>query len=485
MSFAFQTTPRPYQLAEFEEHHADAGRALWWEQGVGKTKPVIDSMAALHEGGDLDVAVILSPLAIAPNWTLDELPLHLPERIDARTFLWLSKKTGTKKFDAAWSDFSKHPGLKIVSMPYSALRTERARLAIKKLRHKRRVMAVADESWVIKGPGTKITKRALALAKVADYRRVLNGTPVPDKPLDAYSQCRFVDPEVWKRERELKDFLAFQMRYGVWNKEDYHSKWELGDLVAYRNLEEVAEVVAMLGDRLLKKDVLPDLPAKSYQKAYFELEPKQRRIYDELSEELRVTVDGAGTITADMALVLLTRLQQIVSGYLPSDGGVEPYVEICDKNPRLEAFSETVEGVDGQALVWAKYDIDVDLIERRLRQMGRSVVTYDGRVDHDGRERARAGFKAGDFQFFVAKPRVAGAGLTLVEATRSIYYNNGFELFLRLQSEDRNHRIGQHHPVTYTDIVGRETVDEKILSALRRKYELAGSITGDEIREWI
>jgi len=485
MPLAFKTNPRPYQLDEFERHHADESRALWWEQGVGKTKPVIDSMAALHQAGELDVAIVLAPLSVAPNWTLDEIPTHLPE-VDHRTFLWLSKRTGTKKFDDAWNDFARFPGLKILSMPYSALRTERARLAVKKLRKDRRIMSIADESWVIKGPGTKITKRALALAKVSDYRRVLNGTPVPDKPLDAYSQCRFADPDIWKRVHDLKDFKAFQLRYGVWNREDYHSKWELGDLVAYRNLEEVAAVVASLGDRLLKRDVLPDLPPKIYQKAYFDLEPAQRRIYEELSEDLRVTVDGAGTVTADMALVLLTRLQQIVSGYLPAeDGSREPHVQICEKNPRLEAFTETIEGLESQAIVWAKYDIDIDLVSRRLASTGRKFVTYDGRVDADARERARAAFKAGDVQFFVAKPKVAGSGLTLTGATTSVYYNNGFELFLRLQSEDRNHRIGQHNPVTYVDLVARDSVDEKILAALRRKHELAGVVTGDELQEWI
>ena len=56
---------------------------------------------------------------------------------------------------------------------------------------------------------------------------------------------------------------------------------------------------------------------------------------------------------------------------------------------------------------------------------------------------------------------------------------------IRLQSEDRAHRIGQTNKVTYVDLVAPGTVDEKILEALRNKIDLAGKVLKEEAREWL
>lgn len=66
-----------------------------------------------------------------------------------------------------------------------------------------------------------------------------------------------------------------------------------------------------------------------------------------------------------------------------------------------------------------------------------------------------------------------------------IYYSNTFKLAERLQSEDRPHRIGQTKTVLYIDLVCPDTIDERIVKALRDKMDVASTITGDTFREWI
>ena len=66
-----------------------------------------------------------------------------------------------------------------------------------------------------------------------------------------------------------------------------------------------------------------------------------------------------------------------------------------------------------------------------------------------------------------------------------IYYSNGYDLEKRIQSEDRAHRIGQKKSVTYIDIIAEETVDNKIVKALRKKINIASEVMGEEIRKWI
>ena len=80
--------------------------------------------------------------------------------------------------------------------------------------------------------------------------------------------------------------------------------------------------------------------------------------------------------------------------------------------------------------------------------------------------------------------RTGGYGLTLTAANTVIYYANSYDLEIRLQSEDRAHRIGQEKSVTYIDIVADGTIDEKILDALRAKSNIASDVLGEETRKW-
>ena len=88
-------------------------------------------------------------------------------------------------------------------------------------------------------------------------------------------------------------------------------------------------------------------------------------------------------------------------------------------------------------------------------------------------------------RFIVGTPSTGGYGITLTAANTVIYYSNGYDLEKRLQSEDRAHRIGQKKSVTYVDIMADDTVDEKIVKALRKKINIASEVLGEELRSWI
>ena len=88
-------------------------------------------------------------------------------------------------------------------------------------------------------------------------------------------------------------------------------------------------------------------------------------------------------------------------------------------------------------------------------------------------------------RFFVGNPQTAGRGITLTEANTVIYYANDFNLETRIQSEDRCHRIGQHNPVTYIDLITDGTIDGKIVKSLRNKINLSAKVLGEKAREWL
>jgi SNF2 family DNA or RNA helicase len=88
-------------------------------------------------------------------------------------------------------------------------------------------------------------------------------------------------------------------------------------------------------------------------------------------------------------------------------------------------------------------------------------------------------------RFFVGQPRTGGYGITLTAANTVIYYSNSYDLEIRLQSEDRAHRIGQTNKVTYIDLVSPNTIDEKILQALRSKIDIAGQVLKEDTKSWL
>jgi len=380
-------------------------------------------------------------------------------------------------------------GLAVLALSYHAIMTKAGAKAAKKFLTSRSCLYVADESTCFKTPNAKTTKRVLASAKYAPYRRVLNGTPVADSPFDAYTQVRFADPTAWARAFGIGSFSEFKTFFGVW-KQEQKGKTKFPLFIEYRNLDLMHQVMDEVGSRLLKDDVL-DLPSRLYSKVYFDLSSEQRWAYDELFEEFQTWLDG-DTVTAELAIVRMTRLQQVASGYVPVDDDAvkrpsdrEPPRMIGTDRPRIQALVELLKRVPRQAIIWAKYSLDVDMIAEAIRASGWSYGVYDGRTPPDERLSIRRAFQAGDIKFFISKPTCAGLGLNLAAADTVIYYNNLFSLDKRLQSEARPHRIGQTRAVHYIDLIASNTIDGYILKKLRGKKRVAAVVTGDQLEEWV
>lgn len=477
-AFPSKTTPFGHQADELEAHGVDPSRGLFWEQGCGKTKPVIDTTAALYRSGQVDALLVIAPNGVHANWVSDEIPTHMDPEVApyVRAHIWYS--TNTKKHANSFEGTLKHRGLAVLVMSYDSIRTDKGQAAWKKFLKDRKCMYVLDEAHYIKSPGAKVSKRVLGSKVAAPFKRVLTGTPVDNSPFDLYNQLRFLDPTCW-HEFGIQTFAAFKQYFGIWETISYDGG-AFPKCIAYRNLDKLNRKLAELGSRVTKDEVL-DLPPKLYSKRYVELTPLQRRLYNELKEQCYVET-AAGELTANIAIVRLLRFQQIICGYLPKSDDEDELVDLEGPNPRLNLLEECVTDLPHQAIIWARFQRDIDLITKRL--VNRSVG-IDGRVTGPARADQVQRFKDGDVQFLVANPAALGTGYTFTMAKTVIYYNNSFKLGHRLQSEDRAHRIGQDNQVNYIDLVASNTVDTRIVNALRKKQDVAAMITGDDLREWI
>jgi SNF2 family DNA or RNA helicase len=480
----FKTKPFKHQKAEYNLSKDMPVRGLYWEMGTGKTKPVLDTAAYLAEKGKINALMVLAPNGVHRNWAVDEIPKHLPNSImkTAEICLWLTSKASTKKFQFAAKNVLNHKGFSILLMSYDSMMTDKGRKYAKAFLTERDCLYVLDESPRIKSPGAKRTRRVLESGGYASYRRILTGTLVDDKPFDVYTQIKFLDPHAW-REYGVSNFSAFKNLFGVWEK-GYARDREYPVLVSYRNMKLLRDIVAKYGSRVTKEQVL-DLPPKSYTKRYFSLTAEQKRVYKQIQDEFEVLLQCGEVLSADLAITRLLRLQQVTSGYLPSDMD-DDLRPIDGKNPRLDALLSCVEEAgSSQIIIWAKYRNDITVILQELKKLGISAVRYDGECNDDQMAHSIDSFREGKAQVFVSNPAKGGEGITLVNANLMIYYNNYFKLSYRLQSEDRFHRIGQTRKTTIIDLAAEDTVDEHIINTLRDKKELASVVQGDTIRDWI
>jgi SNF2 family DNA or RNA helicase len=507
-SFPFKTTPFSHQAEEFVTSGNQEIRGILWEQGTGKSKLTIDTAANLYLQEEIDAVLVVAPNGVHGNWIFDEIPAHLPDEVPVRSLEWESKKAKTQKYQRSLEALIRFEGLAFLSVNYDVFaRKGAAREFVDRFLAERKVFFICDESQRIKTPGAKRTQAICRLGREfpkgkpvienVRHRRILSGTPVTQSPLDIYAQLKFLDWDLWRREG-FASFESFKTNFAIYEKmvrtsdgafkrrqdctpgEIRGASGRFDRLVAHKNLDQLQEIVDRYCSRVTKDAVL-DLPDKIYTKRYFEMSPRQRKLYEEIRDDFMAFLDSGEAITAPLVIVRLLRLQQITCGYVPSDD--------CDTmhylgdNPRMNALLDVLNDVDGKAIIWARFRQDINQI---CAELGEHAVRYDGSVSHEQRLENRRRFQDPNGpRFFVANPAAAATGLTLTEATTVIYYSNSFKLEDRLQSEDRAHRIGQKSNVRYIDLVASGTVDAKIVAALRKKLDLASQVTGDKIRDWI
>lgn len=481
LGYLFNTTPFAHQLAEAVEHGQKTVRGILWEQGTGKTKEAIDQAVAYRRRGEIDGMVVVAPNGVHRNWDAEEFPKHMPsdQSFKWRSFHYRTSKANTKAHARECEALLNYDGFACLAMSYDAVMTDKGRDFLKKFFKKRKTYYVLDEAQYIKTPGSGRTKRLLATREYADIRRIMTGTLIDDKPFDAYAPICFLDKDAW-RHLGIRTFASFKSYFGFFITQTTKDGRSYPQLVEYRNLHKLKEVIDKYCSRVTKDEVL-DLPPKLYSKQFFDMSPQQWALYNQLKEEFILDWND-GLLTAPLAVVRMLRLEQITCGYLPTEDGSDALQDIAGTNTRLNSLVRFCEDVEHKMIIFTRYTRDVELI---LGKLGDEAVRYDGRVSDEQAADAIEQFQQGDAKFFVANEAKAHTGLTLTAARTVGYYTPSVRLGHRLQSEDRPHRIGQEHPVHYVDWVATGTLNEKRLQLLRNKKEIADFITGDEIKDWI
>ena len=196
-TYKFKTEPYEHQKTALKKSWAEKNYALFMEMGTGKSKVLVDNIAMLHETNAIHGALIIAPKGVYKNWDQIEFPVHLPDHVKHTKVLWEANVTKKKQVELD-TLFDDKGDLKILIMNVEAFSTTKgvdfAHRFLNILRGK--ALIGIDESTTIKSPTAKRTKNIMDIADLAQYRRILTGSPVTKSPLDLYSQCAFLDPDL-------------------------------------------------------------------------------------------------------------------------------------------------------------------------------------------------------------------------------------------------------------------------------------------------
>lgn len=469
--------------------------ALLMEMGTGKTKVMLDEFGMREEAKDCRNLLIIAPKGVYMNWVEKEIPQHLSEDLRERTVVraWRSGGGVTERRRLeTFLNVTDRPRILVVNI--EALSSVKVAVDLcGAFIGQRRTLMDVDESTRIKGEKAARTRAVVELGKRAYARRIATGLVTPRSVLDLFSQFEFLDYRILG----YRSYFAFRHHYAILQKTQFGGEFVTNDegervrvngydaqiIVGYRNEEELKERIAPYSYRVLKEDCL-DLPKKIYMLREVELTSEQQRIYMELKKNAQAQLTGGAFVTTAQKITTLLRMHQVVCGHVKDEDGVEHAVE----SNRITQMMETLEEHSGKAIIWSGFRYSIkEIIERLSKEYGpASVVHYYGDTKSAARTEAVKRFQEDpSCRFFVANQQSGSMGITLTAASLVVYYSNTWSLEDRMQSEDRPHRAGLDHPVTYVDLVAGGTIDGKLITGLRKKLDVAAMLSGDSYRDWL
>lgn len=419
---------------------------LSMEQGTMKTKIAIDVACAHRLHNRITTCLVICPLTVTRTWH-DELRTHCP--LPFKLVYGNSKFTGIEVKP-------EEIGFVVLGVE-SFSQGHTAEVMIEWAKYND-FMIVMDESHWIKNHASIRTQSIIALGRYAKSRLCLTGTPVTKNLIDLYSQYEFLDTNIMG----IGDFYAFRNRYAIMG--GFKNK----NVIGYDNVEELMGFLRPYTYSITKAQCL-DLPPKVYERRYVDLHPEHRKQYDLLRKK------KLQPFIFKNALEKALRCRQLVGGFLPGEekDSIEWRVPPA-KNAKLQALLQEIETFPGQAIIFAQWRPEVALIQGVLDPKDTFVFTGD--VNIDERQDMIHGFQAGDRRFFLSTIQAGGIGTTLTAAETVAYFSSSDNYATRMQSEDRAHRGGTKHTVTYFDFIANQTIDETSAAAHLEKLDLAAYV---------
>jgi len=409
--------------------------------GLGKTVQVLALLRQRQLDGNSRPTLVVMPKSLLGNWT-EETRKFAPS---LRTQCYTG--AGRSLYDAL------HGNIDLLFTTYGTMRIDAEQLASVHFDY-----CILDESQAIKNVESSTAKAARTLH--ADHRLAMTGTPIENSLAELFSQLEFLNPGLCGRES------------GVLKLSDVAGK------LAGDKLETLRRNLRPFLLRRRKEDVATDLPAKTEQVIFCEMDDSQQRYYDELRNYYRQKfaekeMSGQKSLSSVDMLSALMRLRQAAC-HPKLINPDEAHCESAKMDVLLENLEEILEG-GHKALIFSQFTGFLQMAAAEFDSRGWKYNYLDGQTKN--RMELVDDFQHNpDKRLFLISLKAGGVGLNLTAADYVFILDPWWNPASEAQAVDRAYRIGQKRAVFAYRLITRGTVEEKVMKMQMDKRNTAAAV---------
>lgn len=470
--FEFKTKPFRHQIDGVRFGLNKKKFLLCDDQGLGKTKQIIDFVGCLEKTDTINkVLIVCGVNSLKYNWQ-SEIGIHSNEKgwVLGTRFRKTTRKAYEGSTKDKLEDLDNLPDCRYIITNIETLRAGAEKISktkyhfpiaekLQALCKNGTISVIAfDECHKSKEP-TSLQSRAM-INVTAKYMVAMSGTPLMNNPLDLYFPMKWLG-------YENHSFYQFKQHYCTLGG------WGGSQVVGYKNLEEIRAMMDNIMLRRLKTEVL-DLPEKIRKIEYVDMTPKQNQIYKEVYNG--VMSDLQKIKFSNNPLSMMIRLRQ-ATGWT---GIISDKVQESAKMERMiELVQEIVES--GQkAIIFSNWESMTEVAREKLKSYNPAYITGATKADERMKEVDR--FQTDDkCRVIIGTIGAMGTGLTLTAAQNVIFLDSPWNMALKAQAEDRAHRIGTKGTVNIITLVCKNTIDERIEQLVEKKGQIADALVDGKI----
>lgn len=465
--FEFKTKPFRHQIDGVRFGLNKKKFLLCDDQGLGKTKQIIDFVGCLEKTDTINkVLIVCGVNSLKYNWQ-SEISIHSDEKgwVLGTRF----RKTTGKAYEGSTKDKLDDLG-NLPDCRYIITNIESLRAGAKKISKTKYHFPIAeklqelckngtisviafDECHKSKDP-TSLQSRAMLLLS-ASYMSAMSGTPLMNNPLDLYFPIHWLGYE----QHSLYQFKQHYCTFGGWGG---------SQVVGYKNLEEIRALMEKIMIRRLKSEVL-DLPEKIRKIEYVDMTSKQNQIYKEVYNG--VMSDLQKIKFSNNPLSMMIRLRQ-ATGWT---GIISDKVQESAKMDRMIELVQEIVASGQKAIIFSNWESMTEIAREKLKSYNPAYITGATKADERMKEVDR--FQIDDkCKVIIGTIGAMGTGLTLTAAQNVIFLDSPWNMALKAQAEDRAHRIGTKGTVNIITLVCKNTIDERIEELVEKKGQIADAL---------
>ncbi len=441
---------RPYQIEgynwmNFLEEFSWGG-CLADDMGLGKTLQVLTFLLKQKHRYKKSKQLVVVPTSLLFNWE-DEILKFTPSI--KHLVHWGNNRAQSAKA------FSKYD---VIITSYGTMLNDIEWLSEIEFR-----TLVLDESQAIKNPNSKRFRAACKLKGLV--RLVLTGTPIENTIIDLYAQMHFLN------QGYLGGYKDFKEKYAKVRQTELAETDKIMQAILRKKIHPFLL-------RRTKELVAKELPDKTISTIFCEMEPAQRKVYNQFKEyykeKIATKIAEEGMNKAGMYIIEgLLKLRQICNS--PALLNTEEFYG--NYSVKLDRLMEMLQEKTGnhKVLIFSQFTKMLGLIRDKIKEQGIGFTYLDGKTRD--RKAVVNEFKEDEnCRVFLISLKAGGVGLNLVEADYVFIFDPWWNPAAESQAIDRSHRIGQKKKVFAYKMVCKDSIEEKILMLQENKKKLSDAI---------